>query len=60
MVWEAVQEDSWLTIGITTLQRVKGAVWQVEGDVFEPQVCHLFSKSRWMRGGVFGFWLTLF
>ena len=55
MVWEAVQEDSWLTIGITTLQRVKGAVWQVEGDVFELHVCHLFSKSRWMRDGVFGF-----
>jgi hypothetical protein len=28
-----------LTIGITTLQRVKGAVWQVEGDVFELHVC---------------------
>jgi hypothetical protein len=28
-----------LTTGITTLQRVKGAVWQVEGDVFELHGC---------------------
>jgi hypothetical protein len=27
MVREAVQDDRRLTIGITTLQRVKGAVW---------------------------------
>ena len=39
MVREAVQDERRLTIGITTLQRVKGAVWQVEGDVFELHVC---------------------
>jgi len=36
---EAVQDERRLTIGITTLQRVKGAVWQVEGDAFELHVC---------------------
>ena len=30
--------SSVLTIWITTLQRVKSAVWQVEGDVFELHV----------------------
>jgi hypothetical protein len=35
MVREAVQDERRLTIGITALQRVKGAVWQFEGDVFE-------------------------
>ena len=39
MVREAVQDERRLTIGITTLQRVEGAVWQVEGDVFEVHVC---------------------
>jgi hypothetical protein len=39
MVREAVQDERRLTLGITTLQRVKGAVWQVEGDVFELHVC---------------------
>lgn len=38
MVREAVQDERRLTSGITTLQRVKGAVWQVEGDVFELHV----------------------
>jgi hypothetical protein len=38
MVREAVQDERRLTIGVTTLQRVKGAVWQVEGDVFELHV----------------------
>src|SRR6266496_6594972 len=42
MVREAVQDDRRLTIGITTLQRVKGAVWQVEGDVFE---LHMYQPS---------------
>ena len=59
MVREAVQDDRRLTIGITTLQRVKGAVWQVEGDVFELHVWG-FSKSVRTRDadagfGVFGF-----
>src|SRR5437667_8210899 len=48
MVREAVQDERRMTIGITTLQRVKGAVWQVEGDVFELHVCQrvsAFSKS---------------
>ena len=31
--------SSVLTIWITTLQRVKSAVWQIEGDVFEFHVC---------------------
>ena len=39
MIREAVQDERRLTIGITTLQRVKGAVWQVEGDVFELDAC---------------------
>jgi hypothetical protein len=45
MVREAVQDKRRLTIGITTLQRVKGAVWQVEGDVFEVHVCLLKPAS---------------
>jgi hypothetical protein len=38
MVREAVQDERRLTNAITTLQGVKGAVWQVEGDVFELHV----------------------
>jgi len=38
MVREPVQDKRRLTIGIATLQRVKGAVWQVEGNVFELHV----------------------
>ena len=45
MVREAMQDERRLTIGITTLQRVKGAVWQVEGDVFELHVCLLKPAS---------------
>jgi hypothetical protein len=45
MVREAVQDERRLTIGITTLQRVKGAVWQVESDVFELHVCQLFPTA---------------
>jgi hypothetical protein len=45
MIREAVQDQRRLAIGITTLQRVKGAMWQVEGDASELHVCQLFSKS---------------
>ena len=45
MVREAVQDNRRLTIGSTTLQRMKGAVWQVEGDVFELHVCLLKPAS---------------
>ncbi|MFJ9010280.1 hypothetical protein [Streptomyces canus] len=46
MVREAVQDERRSTIGITTLQRVKGAVWEVEGDVFELRVCVSLSQER--------------
>jgi hypothetical protein len=42
---QAVQDERRLTIGITTLQRVKGAVWQVEGDVFELHVCQASPRA---------------
>ena len=45
MVREAMQDERRLTIGITTLQRVKGAVWQVEGDVFELHVCQASPRA---------------
>ena len=46
MVREAVQDERRLTIGITTLHCVKGAMWQVEGDVFEPpRVCQPFPRA---------------
>jgi hypothetical protein len=45
MVREAVQDERRLTIGITTLQRVEGAVWQVEGDVFEVHVCQASPRA---------------
>ena len=44
MVREAVQDDRRSTIGIAALQRVKGAVWQVEGDAFELHVCQPFQE----------------
>jgi hypothetical protein len=37
---DARAADDGSTLGITTVQRVKGAVWQVEGDVFELHVAH--------------------
>ena len=46
MVREAVQDNRRLAIGITTLQRVKGAVWQVEGDVFELHVWGFSNSGR--------------
>jgi hypothetical protein len=45
MVREAVQDERRLTIGVTTPQRVKGAVWQVEGDVFELHVCQASPRA---------------
>src|SRR4051794_1809722 len=63
MVREAVQDERRLTIGITTLQRVKGAVWQVEGDVFELHVCQPFPravghwKDRVIRRSIGWYWL---
>ncbi|CAI8870517.1 hypothetical protein EMIT0P12_30250 [Pseudomonas sp. IT-P12] len=44
MIWETVQDDRRLTIGIPSLQRMKGSVWQVESDVLELHVCQPFSK----------------
>lgn len=46
MVRDAVQDERRLTIGITTLQRVNGAVWQVEGDVFELHRCVSLLQER--------------
>src|SRR4029453_7879620 len=39
VVRESVQEDRWLTCGVTALQSVKSAVRQVESDVFEVHAC---------------------
>jgi hypothetical protein len=49
MVREAVQDKCRLTVGITTLQRVKGAVWQVEGDVFKVHVGQVSLKADGQR-----------
>jgi hypothetical protein len=47
MIREAVQNDRRLTIGITTFQRMKGAVWQVESDVFELHMCCVSLFQEW-------------
>jgi hypothetical protein len=46
MVREAVQDERRLTIGITTLQRAKGAMWQVEGDMLELHACVSLLQER--------------
>lgn len=56
MVREAVQDERRLTIGITTLQRVEGAVWQVEGDVFELHVCQASPRAVGREMLMLGLW----
>jgi len=46
MVRDAVQDERRLTIGITTLHRMNGAVWQVEGDVFDLHGCVSLLQGR--------------
>ena len=41
---EAVQDERRLTIGVTTLQRVKGAVRQLESDVFDSMCVSFFQE----------------
>ena len=42
-----MQDNRRLTIGIATLQRVKGAMWQFEGDMSERHFCFQASIDCW-------------
>ncbi|WP_064681777.1 hypothetical protein [Rhizobium bangladeshense] len=50
MVRDAVQDERRSTIGVTTLQRVEGAVRQLEGAVFELPVCQASTTFMIARG----------